>query len=29
MLERTDITDEDLHAATVTPRRLEGFWTGW
>ena len=27
MLERAAITDEDLHAATVTLRRLESFWT--
>jgi len=27
MLKRTDITDEDLHAASVTLRRLGHFWT--
>jgi DNA-binding MarR family transcriptional regulator len=27
ILERTAITDEDLHAASVTLRRLERFWT--
>jgi DNA-binding MarR family transcriptional regulator len=27
MLERTAITEEDLHAATVTLGRLERFWT--
>ena len=27
MLERAAITDEDLHAAAVTLRRLESFWT--
>ena len=27
MLERTAITDDDLHAATVTLDRLERFWT--
>jgi len=26
-LERTVLSDEDLHAATVTLNRLEGFWT--
>jgi DNA-binding MarR family transcriptional regulator len=27
MLGRTDLTDEDLHAATVTLGRLQRFWT--
>jgi predicted transcriptional regulator len=27
MLERTAVTDKDLHAASVTLRRLEHFWT--
>ena len=27
VLERTDITDKDLHTASVTLRRLEHFWT--
>jgi hypothetical protein len=27
MLERTDITDEDFHAASLTLRRLAHFWT--